>query len=78
MRNVLKKYGVWEYVLFLFGFIVLAKLTYSFVLDELEFSMLNGVALTLGVLFMAAPATIVQIMKKKAGKHGTIKNQYNG
>ncbi|WP_109852801.1 hypothetical protein [Aquimarina sp. AU58] len=70
MRNLLQKYGVWEYVLFVIGLLVLGKLTYDFLFNTLEYSVLNGIAFVVGVLLIAAPATLVKAAKQKLGQNG--------
>ncbi len=66
MTNILKKYGVWEYIVFLMGLIILSKLTHSFVTDTLENTTLNVIAFLLGLLLLAAPAKLVDLIKKLA------------
>ncbi len=69
MKNLVKKYRIWEYILQAIGVIVLGKITFEFVNDTLENSVLNGIALVVAVLMLTTPATIVQIAKNKAGEN---------
>ena len=71
MTNFLKKYGIWEYVLFLSGGIGLGKLTYNFATESLEYSALNGVVFVLSVLLIAAPATVVRAVKSRLQKESS-------
>ncbi|WP_299431581.1 hypothetical protein [uncultured Aquimarina sp.] len=65
MANYLKKYGVWEYVLFLFGLSILIKIAYGFITDTIENTAINGIAFLAAVLCIAAPISIVEISKSK-------------
>ncbi len=69
MKNILRKYSVWEYVFFIIGLSILGKITYSFIKDTLENTVLNGIALIVGILLLAAPSTLVEIVKKKANEN---------
>ena len=66
MINYLRKFGIWEYVFAIMGIIILTKLTIDFWTDTLENTALNGIALIVGVLLLAAPRYLVRVIKQKA------------
>ena len=63
--NIFRKYGVWEYVLFLGGFLSFIKLVINYLNDTLENTVLNGIVLLVSVLMMAAPQFLVNKIKEK-------------
>lgn len=65
MANIFRKYGIWEYALNIFGLVILVKLAHGFVTDTIENTALNGIALVVAILCLAAPLTIVEIAKNK-------------
>ena len=69
MAKILRKYGVWEWVLFLFGLFILIKLGIDFWNNTLENTMINGIALIVGLLSGGAPATLVEIAKQKVSRN---------
>lgn len=68
MINYVKKFGVWEYILFLSGLLVISKLTYNFLTDTLEGTAVNLVAFVASVLMMSAPSFLVRKVKEQATK----------
>ncbi|MBW1297819.1 hypothetical protein [Aquimarina litoralis] len=66
MANIFRKYGVWEYVLFLFGVFILVKLGKGFWNDTIENTVVNFFAFVAAILCIAAPATLVDTAKSKA------------
>lgn len=66
MINYIRKFGVWEYILFASGLLVLGKLTYNFLTDTLENTALNGIAFLVSILMMSAPTFLVKKIKEKA------------
>lgn len=71
-ETFLKKYGVWEYVLFLFGIALSGRATYSMVIlnfketSWLEIAFITSIFL-LGILAFSAPKYLVGLAKKKTG-----------
>ena len=78
MANFLKKYGVWEYLVFVLGAVSLIKIGWLFWTDQLEASFLNGVVFVVSILMVAAPGIIVDAAKRKVGKNDSIKSNSNG
>ena len=68
MINYIRKFGLWEYILFGGCLLIFGKLVYDFRSGNLENTMVNGVALIFSVLFMAAPRIAVKILKDKGNK----------
>ena len=66
MINYLRRFGVWEYILFIGGLLVFSKLVYNFMTDTLDNNMVNGVGLIVSILMMAAPSFLVKVIKQKA------------
>jgi len=65
MINYIRRFGLYEYVFFIMGLLVLGKLTYSYLTDTLEYSLLSLIAFLVGVLLLAAPRALVKIIKEK-------------
>jgi len=61
--NYIKKFGIWEYIFFGMGLLILGKLTYGFLIDTLEYSKLNLIALIFGVLAISMPVILSNLMK---------------
>ena len=71
-ETYLKKYGVWEYVLFLIGLALAGRSVYSIIIAD--FKTITAIEigviilfLCLGILSFAAPLTMLDIARKKAG-----------
>ncbi|MFC0605909.1 hypothetical protein [Winogradskyella pulchriflava] len=72
-ETFLKKYGIWEYILFIFGIALAGRATYSMVvLNFKETSWLEIAFITttffLGVLAFSAPKFLVDLAKRKTGE----------
>ena len=65
MINPLRKFGIWEYILFASGLLIISKLTYNFMVDKLEATAVNGIALLVGVLMISAPRFLIRKIKEK-------------
>lgn len=71
MVNYIRKFGIWEYILFIMGVILLSKQTYSYVTDNLEFKALELFVFVGGVLLVASPVFLVRLAKKFGGAIST-------
>lgn len=71
-ETFLKKYGVWEYVLFLIGVGFLGRVLYSFIIADLKNLTIEEIGImilffALGALAIAAPLAILDLARKKVG-----------
>ena len=66
-ETFMKKYGLWEYVLFFGGLLIFGKLVYQFMTDTIDGDALDGIALVLSILMMGLPLAILEFARKKAG-----------
>jgi hypothetical protein len=71
-ESFLKKYGVWEYVLFLAGIIIVSRTVYSIVIANFKTTTWTEIGVivflfSLGVLAVSVPKTLVDLAKKKTG-----------
>ena len=71
-ETYLKKYGVWEYVLFVLGFIILLKTTITFWksdMEALEWTTIGIMSffIALGSLLISKPLTILDLARKRIG-----------
>ena len=71
-ETFLKKYGVWEYVLMIIGLLICYKPVEYIVTIDFEAASwpVIGIVvffLLLGVLFIAAPLSILELARKKMG-----------
>lgn len=70
MISFMQKYGLWEYILFGSGLLVIGKLTYNFLNDTIVYNFGTGVAFLAGVLMISLPRVFVNIIKSRASKIG--------
>ncbi|TDQ27619.1 hypothetical protein [Tenacibaculum caenipelagi] len=71
-ETLLKKYGVWEYVVFLVGLGILSRVLYSIIIADFKNMTIEEIGiiilfLSLGIIAIAAPLTILEFARKKAG-----------
>ncbi len=71
-ETFIKKYGIWEYILFGLGLVFLGRVGYEFVtisLEELTWDIIAilMVFVALGALLVGAPKTILDWGRKKVG-----------
>jgi hypothetical protein len=71
-ESFLKKYGVWEYVLFLAGIIIVTRTVYSIVIADFKTTTWTEIGIitfvfSIGILAVAKPKTLVDLAKKKTG-----------
>ena len=71
-ETFLKKYGVWEYVLFIVGLAFLGRVVYSVVIADFKNITWEEIAIivfffSLGVLSVSKPLSILDLARKKAG-----------
>ncbi|MBL87195.1 MAG: hypothetical protein CMO82_11115 [Winogradskyella sp.] len=71
-ETFLKKYGVWEYVLFLVGIAILGRVVYSIIIADFKTMTWDEIGiiilfLSLGVLAVAKPLAIADYARKKVG-----------
>lgn len=72
-ETFMKKYGVWEYLLFLGGALMFGRVIYMFMIgryDDAESIADLAVpigALALSILMFAIPMTLIDAVRKKAG-----------
>lgn len=79
-ETFLKKYGVWEYVLFLVGIAFLGRVVYSVVIADFKNMTWDEIGiitlfLALGVLAVAKPMAIADYARKKVGLEKNKKNE---
>ena len=76
MENIketfLKKYGIWEYILFLIGLAFSGRVVYSFVIADFKTLTLEEIGimilfLCLGILAFAAPLKLLEFARKRVG-----------
>ena len=66
-ETYLKKYGAWEYSLFIIGWFVIIKLGINFWNDEFSYSLNEIGASLLAIILIAKPLTIIDIVRKLRG-----------
>lgn len=71
-ETFLKKYGVWEYVLFLVGLAILGRVVYSIIFADFKTMTWEEIGIitlffAIGVLAVAKPLAIADYARKKAG-----------
>tara|TARA_R100000789_G_C2945718_1_gene133490 strand:- start:10 stop:255 length:246 start_codon:yes stop_codon:yes gene_type:complete len=71
-ETFLKRYGVWEYVLFLIGLGMLGRVLYSVIIADFKNMTIEEIGViilffALGILAIAAPLTLLDFARKKAG-----------
>ena len=71
--SFLHKYGVWEYILFIVGLMLIAKTTHSFIVADFHIMTWNEIGMIilvflLGTLAMAAPKAILDAARSKFKK----------
>ena len=71
-ETFLKKYGVWEYVLFLVGLAILGRVVYSIIVADFKAMTWEEIGIitlffAIGVLAVAKPLAIADYARKKAG-----------
>jgi hypothetical protein len=71
MKNIretfLKKYGIAEYFLFVIGAVLLGVQVYRYASDTLEGAVLEITVTAVASLFILAPMTLVNIIRKAKG-----------
>jgi len=71
-ENFLRKYGVWEYMLFIFGGILLGRTAYEIIMVNFEetnweYWLINLGLASVGALFVGKPLSILDFGRKKLG-----------
>ena len=71
-ETFLKKYGVWEYVVFFVGAVILGRVLFSIIVADFKNMTIEEIGiiilfLSLGIIAIAAPLTILEFARKKAG-----------
>ncbi|XRE42207.1 hypothetical protein ACIVBQ_000411 [Tenacibaculum discolor] len=71
-ETFLKKYGVWEYVVFFVGAVILGRVLFSIIVADFKNMTIEEIGviilfLSLGIISVGAPLTILEFARKKAG-----------
>ena len=82
-ETFLRKYGIWEYILLVLGVFIEVKLAIDFWNDDFGYSFNEIGASVFGILLIAFPLTLLDIIRKKTGlqtreeKYNSVKNENN-
>ena len=71
-ETFLKKYGIWEYLLFIVGLAILGRVVYSIVIADFKTMTWEEIGIiilffALGVLAVAKPLALADYARKKVG-----------
>jgi len=71
-ETFLKKYGVWEYLLFIVGLAILGRVVYSIIIADFKTMTWEEIGIiilffALGVLAVAKPLALADYARKKVG-----------
>lgn len=76
MRNLkqtfLKEYGIWEYVVFIVGLVLLGRVSYSIIVADFKNMTIEEIGvivlfLAIGIIAVGSPLTMLEFARKKAG-----------
>ena len=65
MIKKFNRYGLGEWIVFIFGVLVLGTQTFRYITNTLEGTTVDGVVFVIAFLCIFVPRTLLQIIKKK-------------